>query len=100
MRRISARQELRKNTASRSIDSQEQLQRLLRFSNEFIRVLNRQLYFTNPFTYAIIYAQYVGSYSEPLIQFSFLSAYIYEIIKLLLFYFGVYYITRTKLNLE
>ena len=65
-----------------------------------IGVLNRQLYFTNPFTYAIIYAQYVGSYSEPPIQFSFLSAYTYEIIKLLLFYFGVYYITRTKLNLE
>ena len=65
-----------------------------------IGVLNRQLYFTNPFIYAITYAQYVGSYSEPPIQFSFLSAYTYEIIKLLLFYFGVYYITRTKLNLE
>ena len=65
-----------------------------------IGVLNRQLYFTNPFIYAITYTQYVGSYSQPPIQFSFLSAYTYEIIKLLLFYFGVYYITRTKLNLE
>lgn len=59
-----------------------------------IGVLNRQLYFTNPFIYAITYAQYVGSYSQPPIQFSFLSAYTYEIIKLLLFYFGVYYITQ------
>lgn len=62
--------------------------------------LGNAIYNANPFSYLINSIYSISYNGTPAIAFSYLAAYIYEIIKILLFYLGIYYITQTKLNLE
>ena len=62
--------------------------------------LGNAIYNANPFSYLINSIYSISYHGTPAIAFSYLAAYIYEIIKIVLFYLGIYYITQTKLNLE
>lgn len=62
--------------------------------------ISNTFYSANPFSYFFYKMSTFGYYGNSDYNFSFLAAYIYEIIKIVLFYLGVYYITQNKLNLE
>ena len=62
--------------------------------------LGNVIYNTNPLSYLFKSIYSISYHETPAITFSYLTGYIYEIIKIVLFYLGIYYITQTKLNLE